>query len=82
MDYIFMCKLYKPCLKDVAHEIPLYLEYLFTRRRALYVLPYLSLCKTKCPLVGPILGGFYLYAQVYKPCLKDVAYEISLYLDY
>jgi len=32
-------------------------------RRGLHVFPYLSLCKMKCPLVVPILGRFYFYAQ-------------------
>jgi len=51
--------------KDAAYmyEIPLYLDYLFMRRRALNVFPYISLCKMKHPLVGPILGGFYFYMQ-------------------
>jgi len=31
----FMHKLYKPWLKDATYEIPLYLDYWFTRRRAL-----------------------------------------------
>jgi len=33
------------------------------RRRAFDVLPYICLCKMKRPLDGPILGGFYFYAQ-------------------
>jgi len=39
------------------------LDYWFTRGRALNVFPYISLCKKKCPLVGPFLGGIYFYAQ-------------------
>jgi len=31
--------------KDAAYEIPLHLEYLFTRRRVLHVFTYISLCK-------------------------------------
>jgi len=52
-------QIYKPWLKDAAYEIPLYLDDWFTRRRTLNVFPYISLCKMKCPLAGPILGRFY-----------------------
>jgi len=38
-DFICMRKVYKPCLQDAAKEIPLYLDYWFTRRRALNVFP-------------------------------------------
>jgi len=40
-DFIFTRKLYKPCLKDAAYEIPLHLDYWFTRRRILHVFPYI-----------------------------------------
>jgi len=62
---------------------PLYLDNWFMRRRALNVFSYISLhvCKMKSLLVGSFLGGFHFYAQVYKPCLKDAAYEIPLHLD-
>jgi len=46
-DFIFTCKLYKPCLQNAVYKIPLYLDYLFMRRRALNVFPYISLCKMK-----------------------------------
>jgi len=61
--FYFMLWLYKPCLKDAAYEIPLYLDYWFMRRRAFNVFPCISLCQIKRPLVGPILGGFYFYLQ-------------------
>jgi len=54
VDFMDMSKLYKPCLPDVAYEIPLYmyLDHWFTRRRVLNVFPYKSLRKMKHPL-GP-----------------------------
>jgi len=58
------------------------LDYWFTRRRALHLFPYiLSQCKMKRPLVKSFLGRFYFYAQIYKPCPKDDACQISEYLD-
>jgi len=51
-DFIFMHWLYKPCLKDAANEIPLYLDYWFMRKRALNRFTYISLCKMKRSLVG------------------------------
>jgi len=62
-NFILMHKLYKTCLKDAEYEISLYLDYWFTRRRTLNEFSNISLCKIKCPLVGPFLGGFYFYAQ-------------------
>jgi len=41
VDFIFMCKLYKPCLKDAAYGISLYLDYWIMRRRAFNVFPYI-----------------------------------------
>jgi len=58
-----MCILYKPCPKDAAYAFPLYLDYLFTRRRALNSFPYISLYKIKRPLVGLFLGRNYFRAQ-------------------
>jgi len=55
MDFIFMRKLCKQCLKDAAYGIPLHLDYWFMRR-ALNVFPYISLCKMRHPLVGAIFG--------------------------
>jgi len=68
---------YKSCLKDYEYEIPLHLDYWFTRIRGLHVFPYISLCKLKCPLVGPFLGGFYFYVQTLQTmsqgsCLSNI----------
>jgi len=52
------------------------------RRRALNVLPYISLCKMKRPLVGPFLADFIFMHKLYKPCPKDAVGEISHYLDH
>jgi len=82
-DFIFMCKVYKPCLKDAAYEFLLYLDYWFMRRRAFNAFPYITLCKMKHPLVGPFLGDFIFIfmCKFYKPCPKDALYQISDYLD-
>jgi len=65
-----MCELYKPCLKDAADEIHLHLDYWFMRRRGLHVFPYISLCKIKCPLMGPFFGWFYFYVQILQTISK------------
>jgi len=77
-----MHKLYNPYSMDAAYEISLYLDYGFMKRTALNVRPYINLCNMKHPLVWPILGRFYFMHKCYKSCLKDAAYEITLYLDY
>jgi len=51
------------------------------KKRDLNVFPYINICKMKCPLVGPFLGGIYFYAQLYKPCPKDAVSQISEYLE-
>jgi len=40
VDFILLYKVNKPCLKEAAYEIPLYLDYWFTRR-AVNVLSYI-----------------------------------------
>jgi len=62
-DLICMRKLYKPCLQDVAYEIPLYLDNWFMRGRAVDVFPHISLRPMKRPLVGSFLRRFYFNAQ-------------------
>jgi len=77
-DFIFMQKVYNPCLKDAAYKIPLYLDYWFMRRRAFNIFPYISLCEMKRPLVGLFLGGFYFYAQTMS---QGCCIYISGYLE-
>jgi len=77
-----MCKLYSPCLKDAVYEIPLHLEYWFTRRRVLHVFPYISLCKMKpnftpfCPLLGPNRCQALDFRKFKSPFPKDTFYQI------
>jgi len=84
-----MCRVYfngtfnKPCLKDAAYEISLYLDYSwFARSRALNEYPHISLCKIKRPLVEPFLYGFDFYEQIYKLCPKDAVGQISEDLEW
>jgi len=42
----------------------------------LNVFPYISLCKKKCPLVGPFLADFIFMHTHYKSCLKDAVGQI------
>jgi len=49
-----MRKLYKPCLKDVAYEIPLYFGLLVHEKNS-FGFPYISLCKIKSPLVAKFI---------------------------
>jgi len=64
-----MHNIYKFCPKDTAYEIPLYLDYWFTRT-AFNVFPYISLSKIKHPLVGPLFGGVYFYAHTLQTVLS------------
>jgi len=49
-----------------------------------YISLCVTLCKMKRPLVGhPIISADFIFTyKVYKPHLKDAAYEIHLHLDY
>jgi len=57
-DFIVMHKLNKPYPKDATYGISLYLEYWFTRRRALNVFPYLTLCKIQHPYIAIFMDLF------------------------
>jgi len=74
----FMYKCYKPCLKYAFHEIPLYLDYCFMRRRALNVLSYKAYVKIMHPLVGPFLGVFCAKFTNHVPTMLYVKYQ-SIY---
>jgi len=61
-------------LKDAAYEIPLHLNYWFTRRIALHVFPCISQCKMKRPLIGAFLGGNYFLCAKYTNHVPRMLY--------
>jgi len=74
-------KLNSPFPKDASYQIWLKSIQWFLRVSVLNVFPYISLCTVKCPLVGPFFNRFILMCKLYKPCLKDAAYQFPLYLN-